>query len=165
MTSKRAPAYRTFVTPLSGGDLLEPGQVFPRDELLRRVLSLFWRNCCGVPGLARAPAPVLEFSAGSTGAEPKRLRVRAWWILYDGIVEESEGPHAERLALFFGGGGETSQLWPRYEFELVETPFALKMGFHLHAGIHRSSLISLEALPERSVRVSGREFVAESSRD
>ena len=155
-------AFRTFITPLSGGDLLDPDQVFPRDELLRRVLSLFWRNCCGVPGLARAPAPVLEFSAGSKGDEASRLRVRAWWILYDGIVEESEGPHADRLALFFGGGGGISQLWPRYEFELMENPFAVKLGFHLHAGVHRSSFVALEALPERSVRVTGREFVAES---
>ena len=160
MTSKPSSPCRTFITPLSGGDLLDPGQVFPRDELLRRVLSLFWRNCCGVPGLARAPAPVLEFSAGSKDDDASRMRVRAWWILYDGIVEESEGPHAERLALFFGG--ETAQLWPRYEFELMEKPFAVNLGFHLHAGVHRSSRIALEALAERSVRVTGREFVAES---
>ena len=162
MTSKRTSAYRTFITPLSGGDLLDPGQVFPRDELLRRVLSLFWRNCCGVPGLARAPAPVLQFSGGSNGAHASRMRVRAWWILYDGIVEETEGPHAERLALFFGGDGETSQLWPRYQFEVVENPFSLALGFHLHAGVHRTSRISLEKLSERLVRVTGRELAAES---
>src|SRR5688500_7125022 len=162
MTSKPSSAGRTFTTPLSGGDLLDPGQVFPRDELLRRVLSVFWRNCCGVPGLARAPAPVLEFAGGSAKGGASRMRVRAWWILYDGIVEESEGPHADRLALFFGGGGETSQLWPRYDFELMEKPFAVKLGFHLHAGVHRNSWLALEALPERAVRVIGREFVAES---
>ena len=162
MTSKPSSPCRTFITPLSGGDVLDPGQVFPRDELLRRVLSLFWRNCCGVPGLARAPAPVLEFSAGSKDGGAGRVRVRAWWILYDGIVEEGEGPHAERLVLFFGGGGETSHLWPRYEFEVLEEPFVVKLGFHLHAGVHRGSRIALEALPDQLVRVTGREFVAES---
>jgi hypothetical protein len=162
MTSNPSSPCRAFITPLSGADVLDPGQVFPRDELLRRVLSLFWRNCCGVPGLARAPAPVLEFSARASADEASRPRVRAWWILYDGVVEEGEGPHAERLALFFGGRGERSLLWPRYEFELMENPFAVKLGFHLHAGVHRSSLIALEALPNRSVRVIGREFVAES---
>ena len=90
------------------------------------------------------------------------MRVRAWWILYDGIVEENEGPHAERLALFFGIGGEASHLWPRYEFELIEKPFAVKLGFHLHAGVHRSSRLTLEPLPQRWVRVTGREFAAES---
>ena len=162
MTSKPSSANRAFITPLSGGDLLDPGQEFPRDEIVRRVLSLFWRNCCGVPGLARAPAPVLEFSAESKDGDASRMRVRAWWILYDGIIEENEGPHAERLALFFGGGGETSQLWPRYEFELIENPFAVKLGFHLHAGVHRTSRIALESLGEGAVRVMGREFMAES---
>jgi hypothetical protein len=162
MTSKPSPASRTFTTPLAGGDLLDSGQEFPRDEIVRRVLSLFWRNCCGVPGLARAPAPVLEFSTEPKGGDVSRMRVRAWWILYDGIVEEGEGPHAERLALFFGGSGETSQLWPRYEFELMEKPFSLKLGFHLHAGVHRTSRIILEDLPDRLVRVTGREFAAES---
>jgi hypothetical protein len=150
MTSQPASPRRTFTTPLSGRDLLEPGQIFPREELLRRVLSVFWRSCCGVPGLARAPAPVLELSNGG------RSRARAWWVLYDGIIEESEGPHAERLGLFFGAKNEPGQLWPRYTFELLEGPFAVDMNFQHDAALSWNSRVNLELLPSGSVHVIGR---------
>ena len=130
--------------------MLEPGQIFPRDELLRRVLSVFWRACCGIPGLGRAPAPVLELANGG------RSRARAWWVLYDGIIEESEGPHAERLGLFFGARNEPGQLWPRYTFELVDGPFVVDMHVQQDAALSWNSRVSLELLPSGSVRVIGR---------
>ena len=150
MSFHPASPRRTFTTPLNGRDLLESGQIFPRDELLRRVLSVFWRACCGVPGLARAPAPVLEVSNGG------RSRTRAWWVLYDGVIEESDGPYAERLGLFFGSNNAPGQLWPRYTFETVESPFAVEMSFEQEAALSWNSRINLELLPYGSVRVIGR---------
>jgi hypothetical protein len=152
---------RVFVTPLRGRDLLDPGQVFPREELLRRVLSLFWRNCCGASGLARAPAPVVEFAAGSTGTTGKRVRARAWWVLYDGIIEEREGPDAERLALFYGAKGEAGYLWPRYEFQVIEQPLTLEMSFDQDVGVRWTSRVALESLPGGQLRVIGRASVHE----
>lgn len=155
MTSDQTFPRRAFITPLTGRELLTPGQVFPREELLRRVLSLFWRNCCGVPQLARAPAPIMEVCRNATGARGV-ARLRAWWVLYDGIVEENEGPHAKRLALFFGSSDEAGQLWPRYEFELIDHPLSVEMSFHLDPGLSWNSHVSFATLPDGSVCVTRR---------
>lgn len=156
MTSDETYPRRAFIIPLTGRELLTPGQVFPREELLRRVLSVFWRNCCGIPRLARAPAPIMEVSRHAPGAVGGVARLRAWWVLYDGIAEESEGPHAQRLALFFGSSDETGQLWPRYEFELHDNPFSVEMSFHLDTGLSWNSRVSLATVPGGSIRVIGR---------
>ena len=148
---------RTFITPLQRADLLEAGQLFPREELIRRILSVFWRNCCSAPGLARAPAPVVELSGGSAPIGGVRPRLRAWWILFDGIIEDGGGPASERLALFFGRSGEAGQLWPRYEFRIVDQPFAVELTFHQDPGLGWSTRIGLERLPDGAIRITGEE--------
>lgn len=148
MTSQPTVPGPTFITPLNRDDLLDSGQKFPREELLRRVLSTFWKNCCGIPGLARAPAPVVELTSNPAQA-------RAWWVLYDGIVEEREGPQSERIALFFGHGGLTGQLWPRYEFEVLEEPFAVELKFHQDPGLRWVSRIRLARSDDGFVEVNG----------
>ncbi|MGH7944303.1 MAG: hypothetical protein ACREH8_10765 [Opitutaceae bacterium] len=153
--SKLTSGSRTYITPLSRADLFDPGQVFPRDELLRRVLSVFWRNCCGIPTLARAPAPIVELCRDSSRPDRVRSRARAWWVLYDGIVEETEGSHSDRVELFFGRPGQAGQLWPRYEFEVVEKPLAVEMSFHEEPGSGWASRVDLNSLPDGSVRVIG----------
>lgn len=155
MTSKPSGG-RVFITPLARDTLLTPGEIFPRDELHRRVLSLFWRDCCGVPELARAPAPIVELS-GAPGAPGRvRSRLRAWWLLNDGIVEEAEGPYVDRLNLFFGVEGGSGQLWPHYQFSVSEEPFEVEMVFHVRAGVHRSTWIGLESRFGGWVCVTGR---------
>ena len=150
MESKPIAPGRTFITPLRSPDIFDPGQTFPRDELLRRILSVFWRNCCGVPGLARAPAPVIERTASAE-------RSRAWWVMYDGIVEESDGPESERIALFFGRDGQGGQLWPRFEFKVMEEPLVVDMNFHQDRGLGWVLRIRLESRPDGSVHVVGEE--------
>lgn len=157
MTSEPSVPRRTFITPLSRPDLIDPGQVFRREELRRRVLSAFWQDCCSVPGLARAPAPIVELSGAGAGPDGNDSRVRAWWILYDGIVEESDGPHSERLTLFFGRGGALGQLWPRYEFRVLESPFAVVMSFHQEPGLSWASRVGLDLLPNGCVRITVQE--------
>jgi hypothetical protein len=152
----KPPSSRAFITPLPGSDLLDAGRVFPREELVARVLSTFWRHCCGAPGFGRAPAPVVELSTASDGQGAAPIRTRAWWLLYDGIIEDREGPHAERLSLFFGSDGQSGQLWPRYEFEIEEKPFAVKLKFHQHPEVHWSMRVILERLANGSVHVVGR---------
>src|SRR5436309_762618 len=110
-TSKPSSRPRTPMTPLSSPDLLDVGQTFTRDELVRRVLSTFWRSCCSVPRFSRAPAPVIELASTRPAGADTPERIRAWWLLYDAIVEETDGPNSERLALFFGGAGHANQLW------------------------------------------------------
>jgi hypothetical protein len=150
MESKTPSPGRTFITPLQRPDLFDPGQIFPREELLRRILSVFWHNCCGVPGLARAPAPVIERSADAAPT-------RAWWVLYDGIVEEVDGPESERIALFFGRDRQEGQLWPRYEFQVRENPFAVEMNFHQDRGLGWVLRIRLGLLQDGLVHVDGEE--------
>jgi hypothetical protein len=153
MESNSSTPSRTFITPLCRPDLFDPGQTFPREELLRRVLSVFWRNCCGVPGLARAPAPVVEIAADGAADAAERYRRRAWWVLYDGIIEESEGPNSERISLFFGRGGQTGQLWPRYEFQVLEKPLAVEMNFFQDPGLGWGTRVALELRADGSVHV------------
>jgi hypothetical protein len=150
----RRPA---FITPLMREDLLESGQVFPRDELLRRVLSAFWRDCCSPARFSRAPAPVVELAGNASSAGGAVDRVRAWWLLNDGIIEEAEGPHSERLRLFFGGIGRLGMLWPRYEFRVQAEPFEVQMSFHQEPLVGRGHRTRLEVEPDGRVRVSGQE--------
>ena len=149
----RRPA---FVTPLSSKDFFDAGQVFPREELLRRVLSFFWRDCCSPASFSRAPAPVVELSGqAEAGAAPQSLR--AWWLLNDGIIEEAEGPGSERIRLFFGGIGRTGMLWPRYEFRVVADPFAVEMNFHQEPLSGRGHRTRLEVESDGRVRVLAQE--------
>ena len=158
MTAKPTPRRRAFITPLVSSNLLTPGETFPRDELRRRVLSLFWQDCCGVLELARAPAPIVELSGAPNAHEAVRLRLGAWWVLNDGIIEDAQGPYADRLDLFFGVEGGSAQLWPHYLFSVTEAPFELDMVFHLRAGVHRRTRISLESSAGGWVRVNRNRF-------
>jgi hypothetical protein len=156
MTSQPTPRAQVFITPLSGDNVLNVGEIFPCEELRRRILSLFWRDCCGILPLSRAPAPILELSDHSGPREGAGSRVRAWWILNDGMVEEREGPYADRLDLFFGAKGEDAQLWPRYLFTMREEPFGVELTFQERAGVHRTTRIVLELQPDGWVRVTER---------
>jgi hypothetical protein len=98
----------------------------------------------------------LEVCRTAAGTGGSAVRRRAWWVLYDGIVEETEGPHSDRLALFFGTSGEAGQLWPRYEFELRPNPLAVEMSFHVDTGLSWNSRVSLALLPDGSLCVTGR---------
>jgi hypothetical protein len=150
----RRPA---LITPISRADLFEPGQLFQREELLRRVLSYFWRECCYVPWTSRAPAPVVEFSGDAGESVADRRRIRAWWLLSDGIIEEAEGPNSERVNLFFGAGAAERPLWPRYEFCVREWPFAVEMIFHFEPQSSHGCRVQLEPCPDGQVRVAGLE--------
>jgi len=158
MTAKN-PSRPVFITPLTGPNLLEPGEVFPRDQLLRRVLSLFWRDCCSVPRFSRAPAPVVQLSEGDTGVAPHQTppRLRAWWLLCDGIIDEVEGPYSERVQLFFGGGERKSLLWPRYEFRVTENPFEVALSFHQDPGSGWGSRLQLQLGADTCVQVAARQ--------
>ena len=161
MTSQPFAPRRTFITPIQRPNLTQPGETFPRDELVRRILSVFWSQCCNPPGAARAPAPVVELSGEARPLGGVGPRLRAWWILYDGIVEDSDGAQSERLDLFFGRGGAAGPLWPRYEFRIVETPFAVEMNFYQDPGLGWASRLGLEALPNGAVRIAGEEPLGE----
>ena len=152
-TSKPSSRGHRSITPLSSADLLDVGQVFPRDELVRRILSVFWRSCCSVPRFSRAPAPVVELAPTPGGGTGVPERIRAWWVLYDAIVEETDGVNSERLALFFGGGAHTNQLWPRYEFRVSTEPHEVEMSFHQDPGQGWSSRVKFETLPGGLLRV------------
>ncbi len=147
MSAPPSTGCRALITPLLRDDLLDPGIVFPREELTRRILSLFWRDCCRPACFSRAPAPVVQLSAESD--QPAR-RLRAWWLLdetINAIVEEIEGPYSERLRPFFDEDLPADQMWPRYEFRILPEPFTVEMGFHrepLSRQEHRTRLI-LEA--------------------
>lgn len=117
-----------FLTALPHADLFDAGVIFPAHELTRRVLSLFWQDCSCPPVLSRASAPVVRLDAPDGSATPRSLQ--AWWLMEEGIVEESEGPYAERLRPFFAGPAKTARLWPRYEFWILADPFAVEMRFH-----------------------------------
>ncbi len=125
--SSRGPA---FITPLSRDDLFDVGAEFSRDELTRRILSVFWRDCCCPPCFSRAPAPVVELTAPSPDAGEAPRRVRAWWLLQDGIIEDNEGPHSDRLRPFFGELGRSGQLWPRYEFRIRTDLLLVEMSIY-----------------------------------
>ena len=126
----RPPRPRGFITPLPGEDLLDPGMIFARDELTRRILSLFWRDCCCPLCFSRAPAPVTEHGVESPSPDGGPRRLRAWWLFVDGMIEDRDGPYSERLRPFFAAADAATQLWPRYEFQILPEPFEVRMGFH-----------------------------------
>lgn len=154
----------SFITPLPREQLFDPGTIFPAHELTRRVLSLFWRDCCCPPYFSRAPAPVIQLYGTDTGADlagaPRPLH--AWWLMDDGIVEESEGPHSERLKPFFRPTGAkptadtTAQLWPRYEFRVLARPFEVEMSFYRDGQAAQGHRTRLLAQPDGRVRVLAR---------
>ncbi len=154
-----------FITALTGDALLEPGAVFPRDELRRRILSLCWRDCCLPKCFSRAPAPVLELASDSVDAANKENRVAAWWLLPDGIVEDAEGPYSERLRPYFGGIGRIGQMWPRYEFRIGtleagvrgEATVAADILFYPQPLISSRHRTSLAAAYDGTLRVVTRE--------
>lgn len=138
-----------FITPLPREQLFDPGCVFERGELTRRVLSMFWRDCCNPPHFSRAPAPVMELE----GAEDASRRRQAWWILADGLVTEHEGPHSSRLEPYFGDVPAGERLWPRYEFRVLATPFDVEMMFHRSALASQGHRTRLFVQPDGRVRV------------
>lgn len=121
----------TWLTPLSREDLFDPGTVFARDELTRRVLTFFWRDCCCPACFSRAPAPVIELAPG---ADERPERLRAWWLLEDGIVGDCEGPYSDRLRAFFGDASGAGEHWPRYAFRITPEPLEVKMTFFREPG-------------------------------
>lgn len=148
-------SHTTFITPLPREHLFEPGAIFPAHELTRRVLSIFWQDCCYPPYFSRAPAPVLQLDADSDVATPRPLH--AWWLMDDGIVAESEGPHSERLRPFFGGKNDAGRLWPRYEFRVFAGPSVVEMCFHRDGQAVQGHRTRLFAQPDGRVRVLERE--------
>jgi hypothetical protein len=110
-----------FITPLAGDALLNEGECFSRGDLVRRILSLCWRDCCLPKSFSRAPAPVIQIASGSETPSTTH-RAAAWWLLPDGIIADVAGPNSERLRPFVGEMGRTGQLWPRYEFQIEPTP-------------------------------------------
>ena len=141
------PRLPAFITPLPGDDLLDPGSVFSRDELIRRILSLFWRDCCCPLCFSRAPAPVIELDPEADSSDGMPRRIRAWWLFGDGMIEDSAGPYSERLRPFFADTQRGPQLWPRYEFQIFPEPFEVRMGFHRErlAGQEHRTRLSPEA--------------------
>jgi len=119
----------TFMTPLAHEKLFDSGAVFPLSELKRRVLSVCWRDCCCPPYFSRAPAPVIERAGGGIDGLDRRA-IRAWWLLDDGILEESDGAHSERLQPYFGRANDPGRLWPCYDFRILAEPFEVEMGFY-----------------------------------
>jgi len=143
------------MTPLPRAQLLAPGVEFPRSELTRRVLSVFWQDCCLPLQFSRAPAPVIELDARpGTKGEPRP--VRAWWLLEDGIIEEAAGPSSEALRPYLDGT-DAYRLWPRYEFWISAEPFEVEMNFRRDAltvwGYHTRLVGQLDS----RVRVLSRE--------
>ena len=142
-----------FLTPLPREQLFDPGCVFDRQELTRRILSLFWRDCCCPPQFSRAPAPVMEMD----GCHPQRdetLRpLQAWWIMDDGLISETEGPQAARLQPYFGDVPAGERLWPRYEFKVLASPFDVEMMFHRSALASQGHRTRLFVQPDGRVRV------------
>lgn len=144
-----------LLSPLPREQLFDPGTVFPLDELTRRVLSLFWGDCCCPPYFCRAPAPVVQFSGGPEAVPPRPLR--AWWLRENGIEEEPEGPLAAGLRPFFHPAVEAGRRWPRYEFRVSAGPTAVEMIFHRGGRASLGHRTHLLAESDGRVRVLDRE--------
>src|SRR5258708_7274363 len=149
--------FATFMTPLPRARLLEPGVDFPRHELRRRVLSGFWQDCCMPLQFSRAPAPAIEL-ADEPGLSHEPRPVRAWWLLEDGILEETEGPASDRLQPYLGGA-DVFRLWPRYEFRISNEPLTVTMSLHQDALTVRHLLARLAMQPGDRLRVETREYL------
>lgn len=147
-----APDDAAHLIPIEREDLLDPGTTFPRGDLAWHVLSFLWRDCCCPKCFSRAPAAVVELSGGrQPGVAP--LRVLAWLLLNEGIYMEAEGPASKRIQPYFGGPGQSPELWPRYEFQIFARPLQIEMGFYLEPGVFRGVRIFLELGFDDWVRV------------
>ena len=140
-----------FFAALPRERLFDPGSVFPRAELTRRVLSLFWRDWCCPPNFTRAPAPVLELDGASAEEPPRVLHV--WWLTKDGIVSELEGPTTPRLEPYLPGAAPVTRLWPSYDFRVFASPFDVEMMFHRSALASQGHRTRLFFQPDGRVRV------------
>jgi hypothetical protein len=147
----------TFIVPLARDDLLAPGQVFPPGELLLRVLSHCWRDCCIPASASRAPAPVIELADGAAESEAAPIRRRAWWLLREGIVEEPDGAGSERLRPFFESASPFGRLRPLYEFRLRGEPWQLELSFHHELWSGRGERTSFELLADGHLKVLNNE--------
>jgi hypothetical protein len=146
-----------FILPLSGIGLLEPGCVFPAGELLVRVLSHCWQDCCTPTSASRAPAPVIELASPLAEERGAPVRRRAWWLLREGIFEEPEGPASERLKPFFESLSPFGRLRPLYEFRLSESPWQLELTLHHELRVGRGERTRFESLPDGQLKVLARE--------
>lgn len=143
-----------FIVPLAGDGLLAPGQVFPPGELLLRVLSHCWRDCCTPTSVSRAPAPVIELaSADVVELQDAPVRRRAWWLLREGIVEEPDGAGSERLRPFFESASPFGRLRPLYEFRLSGAPWQLELSFHHELWSGRGERTSFALLADGRLQV------------
>ncbi len=122
-----SPLFRpAFIVPLARDDLLAPGQVFPPDELLLRVLSHCWRDSCTPASASRAPAPVIELTDG------------AGW---------------ERLRPLFESASPFGRLRPLYEFRLGGTPWRFGLSFHHELWSGRGERTSFSLLADGRLKV------------
>jgi hypothetical protein len=147
----------TFILPLSGDGLLDPGRVFPSGELLLRILSHCWQDCCTPTAVSRAPAPVIELAPDALDVRGAPERRRAWWLLREGIFEEPEGPGSERLKPFFESVSPFGRLRPLYEFRLRESPWQLELNLHHELWSGRGERTHFEPLPNGQLKVLERE--------
>jgi hypothetical protein len=157
MTSNSPFSRPTFIVPLARDDLLAPGQVFPPSEMLLRVLSHCWRDCCTPASASRAPAPVIELTDGAPASEGMPVRRRAWWLLREGIVEEPDGAGSERLRPFFESASPFGRLRPLYEFRLRGEPWQLELSFHHELWSGRGERTSFELLADGHLKVLNNE--------
>ena len=141
----------TFFTPLPREGLFDPGSVFAPTELTRRVLSLFWRDCCCPPNFNRAPAPVLELVGANTEEPPLVLRI--WWLSKEGITTEANAPTAPRLEPYPPPIAREGPFWPRYDFRISASPFDVEMMFHRSALASQGLRTRLFVQPDGRVRV------------
>jgi hypothetical protein len=152
--SPPAPRTHLFLTPLPREGLFDPGSVFPAGELMHRILSLFWRDCCCPPYFNRTPAPVFELDPRQTDASPRALAV--WWLTRTGIVTEMEGPTAKHLQPYQEITPRAARLWPRYDFRTLASPFDVEMMFHRSALASQGHRTRLFVQPDGRVRVLAR---------
>ncbi len=146
-----APCTHLFLTPLPRENLFDPSCVFPTEELTRRVLSLFWRDCCCPPYFNRTPAPVFELDPRPSGDPPRAIAV--WWLTCTGIVTEMEGPSATHLQPYRETTPRAARLWPRYDFRILASPFDVEMMFHRSALATQGHRTRLFVQPDGRVRV------------
>lgn len=156
--SSNSPFNRpAFMTALTRDDLFDAGQVFPPEELRPRILSFFWRDCCCPTPFSRAPAPVIELSSDAVDSRGMPQRLRAWWLLREGIVEEPEGPNSDRLRPFYESGAPFGRRRPLYEFRLLPGPMTLEMSFHHELWSGRGQRTRLDVLMDGKLKVAGLE--------
>lgn len=155
MTATSPFSRPAFIVPLAGQGLLAPGMVFPPGELLLRVLSHCWQDCCTPTAASRAPAPVIELASDVLDRKGMPVRQRAWWLLREGIVEEPDGAGSERLRPFFESASPFGRLRPLYEFRLGMSPWRLELSFHHELRSGRGERTHFELLADGQLKVAG----------